>query len=26
VLEGIESYLKKEKVQDIHELIGTAHG
>jgi dihydroorotate dehydrogenase (NAD+) catalytic subunit len=26
VLEGIGSYLEKEKVQDIRELIGAAHG
>lgn len=25
VLEGIQSYLQKEKIQDIHELIGAAH-
>jgi len=25
VLEGIESYLEKEKIQDIRELIGVAH-
>ena len=25
VLEGINSYLEKEKVQDIRELIGAAH-
>ena len=25
VLEGIEKYLQKEKIQDIHELIGVAH-
>jgi dihydroorotate dehydrogenase (NAD+) catalytic subunit len=26
VLEGISSYLQKEKIQDIRELIGVAHG